>query len=88
MFEYLKDNFIGMKYIENNDGTYFGSKETEVYDKESDKTYKASIEYPRLRIVWKEGLELIEPLTVDVLPKDSIGTEGSDTTLWNLVIPE
>lgn len=82
MFEYIKNNFIGMKYKKNNDGTYSGSKEIDIYDTKDDVTYKATIEYKRLNIVWKNDIEFGEPLNIDILR----GVD--DPTLWNLIIPE
>ena len=87
MYSYVRD-FEGMLFTKNNDGTYKGNKETDIYDKATNNTYKAFLEYPKLRIKWVDDIEFGNPEIIEAMPASSVGTAESDDTLWSLTIPD
>ena len=86
--DFISPDLDGLNITRNNDGTYTGTKEVNIYNQTTGMIYKSFLEYPRLHIKWENNIEFGIVEDIIVMPASVIGTTGSDDTLWSLTVPD
>lgn len=86
--DFTSPDLEGLNISRNNDGTYTGTKEVNIYNETTGMTYNSFLKYPRLHIKWENNIEFGIVDDIIAMPASVIGTTGSDDTLWNLTVPD